>query len=79
MKPTPPISISQVHKVTGISRTQIKRWCDLGYLTFTDEVRNGVLYRLITLAAVLKLAPTRTPKRWRATKAKADKRKKGTS
>ena len=73
-----PISISQVQKVTGISRTQIGRWIKLGYLTFTDEVRNGVLYRLVTLAAVLKLAPTRTPKKWRETKAKAAKRKKGT-
>jgi len=78
MKTTPPISISQVYKVTGISRTQIKRWCDLGLLTFADEVRNGVLYRLVNLDHVLKLAPTRTPERWRETKAKVVKRKKGT-
>ena len=78
MNTTPQISISQVQKVTGISRTQIGRWIKLGDLTFTDEVRNGVLYRLVTLDHVLKLAPTRTPKKWRATKAKAAKRKAGT-
>ena len=78
MKPTPPISISQVQKVTGISRTQIGRWIKLGYLTFADEVRNGVRVGASLSTWSRLTSRYSTPERWRETKAKVVKRKKGT-